>query len=291
MFPIQQSILSENTKHARHLFFSLLPDCDIRAALTSLNQIIDTDNTVVGLGESLLNNTNAQISGIKTMPAQTCKNISIPSTPYALWCCLIDTDRGALFHLSNKIEHLLASDFILEDAVDCFQYDENRDLSGYIDGTENPEGDEAVQAGIVQDDSILNGSSYVAIQQWLHDFDQLDNMSQKEKDDTIGRHQSDNEEFDEAPESAHVKRSAQESFTPEAFILRRSMPWSEGMHAGLMFISYGHSFDAFEAILNRMIGKDDGIVDSLFKFTKPISGSYFWCPPAKDGKLDLSFLE
>ena len=291
MHAIQSSILAENTKHARHLFFSLLPDSDIRKALRKLSDLIDTNNTVIGLGESLLNLSTSQVTGIKTMPAQTCKNISIPSTPYALWCCLNGTDKGKLFHLSNTIESLLASDFILEDTIDCFQYDENRDLSGYIDGTENPAGDEAIQAGIVQDNSALNGSSFVAVQQWLHDFDQLDQMTQEEKDNAIGRHQSDNEEFDEAPESAHVKRSAQESFTPEAFILRRSMPWSEGMHAGLMFISYGHSFDAFEAILNRMIGKDDGIVDNLFKFTKPISGSYFWCPPAKDGKLDLSFLE
>jgi len=291
MLPTQNSILSENIKHARHLFFSLLPDSNIKKALTSLNNLINTDSTVIGLGEALLNTANTEITGSKTMPAQTNMGISIPSTPYALWCCLTGTDKGALFHLSDKIESLLADDFILEDTVDCFQYSDNRDLSGYIDGTENPSGDDAITAGFVNDNTTLNGSSFVAIQQWLHDFDQLDQMSEKEKDDAIGRHRSDNEEFDDAPETAHVKRSAQESFTPEAFILRRSMPWSEGMHAGLMFISYGHSYDAFEAILNRMIGKDDGIVDGIFKFTKPITGCYFWCPPTKAGKLDLSFLE
>lgn len=291
MLAAQPSILAEDTKHARHLFFSLLPDCDIKKALLELSQLTDPRHAVIGLGESLLNASNSQIAGIKTMPAQTSKNISIPSTPYALWCCLIGTDRGALFHLSNKIENLLATDFALEDTVDCFQYDDNRDLSGYIDGTENPSGNDAVTAAFVNDESPLNGSSFVAIQQWLHDFDQLEQMTQEEKDNTIGRHQADNEEFDEAPKSAHVKRSAQESFTPEAFILRRSMPWSEGMHAGLMFISYGHSFDAYEAILNRMIGKDDGVIDGLFKFTRPITGCYFWCPPTKDGKLDLSFLK
>jgi putative iron-dependent peroxidase len=115
-------------------------------------------------------------------------------------------------------------------------------------------------------------------------------MTTEERDNIIGRHISDNEEFDEAPESAHVKRSAQESFAPEAFILRRSMPWSEGMAAGLVFVAFGKSFDAFEAILNRMLGKEDSIIDGLFSFTSPISGAYFWCPPVKDGRLDLSVL-
>jgi len=112
-------------------------------------------------------------------------------------------------------------------------------------------------------------------------------MSEPEKDDAIGRHISDNEEFD-APTSAHVKRSAQEDFSPEAFMLRRSMPWAMGMDAGLMFVAFGHSFDAFEAIMDRMMGQDDGIMDGIFKFTLPITGAYYWCPPVKDGKLDLS---
>jgi len=68
------------------------------------------------------------------------------------------------------------------------------------------------------------------------------------------------------------------------------MPWAEGMDAGLMFVAFGKSFDAYEAILNRMLGKEDGVIDALFNFTRPISGAYFWCPPVINGKLDLSIL-
>jgi len=57
-----------------------------------------------------------------------------------------------------------------------------------------------------------------------------------------------------------------------------------------MFVAFGNSFDAFEAIMERMVGEDDGIVDALFKFTTPITGSYYWCPPVKNGKLNLSAL-
>lgn len=157
-----------------------------------------------------------------------------------------------------------------------------RDLSGYEDGTENPEGEEAVAAAIAAD-----GSSLVAVQRWEHNFNRFEAMQPEERDHCIGRRRSDNEELDDAPESAHVKRTAQESFDPEAFVVRRSMPWADASAAGLMFVAFGHSLDAFEAQMRRMVGLDDGIVDALFRFTRPLSGAYFWCPPIKGGKLQL----
>ena len=58
----------------------------------------------------------------------------------------------------------------------------------------------------------------------------------------------------------------------------------------LMFVAFGRSFDAFEALLRKMVGEEDGVVDALFNFTRPVSGSYFWCPPVKGGRLDLGAL-
>jgi porphyrinogen peroxidase len=84
-----------------------------------------------------------------------------------------------------------------------------------------------------------------------------------------------------------VKRTAQESFEPEAFVLRRSMPWMMSMQAGLMFVAFGKSFDAFEAQMRRMAGFDDGITDALFTISKPVNGAYYWCPPMRGGQLDL----
>lgn len=285
----QAGILAENAKLARYLSFSIESAADIAAALTVLADNIDSDNTVIGLGQSLVDVLGKAVAGLSTLPAQTGSGIEIPSTPAALWCWLRGDDRGEIFHRSLQIEELLAPAFVLNDVIDSFTYDQNRDLSGYEDGTENPQGDEAVEAAVVQGQGVgLDGGSFVAVQQWLHDFETLKSMTTNQRDDVIGRHHSDNEEFEEAPESAHVKRAAQESFEPEAFMLRRSMPWSEGMQAGLVFVAFGKSFDAFEAILNRMLGHEDKISDALFSFTRPISGAYFWCPPVSNGKLDLS---
>lgn len=291
MISTQPGILAEETKLARYLTFSIDSEDDIADALEALVENININTTVVGVGESLVKLLGDNIIDLRTMPAQTGNGIEIPSTPAALWFWLRGNDRGEIYHRSRQIESMLAPAFTLDDALDSFQYDENRDLGGYEDGTENPIGEDAIDAAIVQNQGAgLDGGSFVAVQQWLHDFDTFNDMNTHEQDNTFGRHISDNEEFDEAPESAHVKRTAQESFAPEAFMLRRSMPWAEGMSAGLVFVAFGKSFDAFEAILNRMLGNEDSIRDALFTFTRPINGAYYWCPPTKAGKLDLSLL-
>ena len=65
------------------------------------------------------------------------------------------------------------------------------------------------------------------------------------------------------------------------------MPFASPEGEGLMFVAYGKSFDAFEAQLRRMVGLEDGIPDALFRFSRPVSGGYYWCPPVRDGRLDL----
>lgn len=288
----QPGILAEETRLARFLFFSVSDEASVQSALTDLAVMINTEETVVGIGESVIRLLDRSVAGLRCFPAQTAAGIDIPSAPTALWCWLRGNDRGELFHRSRQLEELLVPGFALDAVTDSFQYDANRDLSGYEDGTENPEGDEALRVAIVSGQGQgMDGSSFVAVQQWLHDMDAFQSMTTEEQDDVIGRHVADNEEFDEAPESAHVKRAAQESFDPEAFIVRRSMPWAEGMNGGLMFVAFGRSFDAYEAILNRMLGNEDGIVDGLFSFTRPLTGAYFWCPPVKDGRLDLGLLD
>ncbi len=125
---------------------------------------------------------------------------------------------------------------------------------------------------------------------WLHDFPKFDAMSRSEQNDCIGRDRDGNEELEDAPESAHVKRTAPEDFEPEAFAVRRSMPWVAGAEAGRVFLAFGKSFDAYEAQLRRMTGHDDGISDALFRFTWPLTGGCYWCPPMSDNEVDLTAL-
>ncbi len=287
----QPGILATETLLARYLTFSIAIPEELPAAMAALVENTDIANTVIGIGQSLVMASARQIDGLRSFPVQAGSAIDIPATPAALWCWLRGTDRGEIYHRSRQIEALLAPCFVIDQVIDSFQYADCRDLSGYEDGTENPKDEDAIIAAIVNGQGAgLDGGSYVAVQQWLHDLDSFDAMSQGKRDNTIGRRVSDNEELDDAPASAHVKRTAQESFDPEAFIVRRSMPWAEDMAAGLYFVAFGKSFDAFEVLLNRMLGHEDGISDALFGFTRPVTGAYFWCPPVKQGKLDLSAL-
>jgi len=291
MSNIQSGILADVPRLARYLVLSLKAEANPITSLQLLTNTDFSDSAVIGLGRSLINVLGKNIEGLKSFPVYSGPGFDVPSTPASLWIWLRGNDRGELLHQSLEIQQLLAGSFELDNVIDAFQYKDSRDLSGYIDGTENPQDDDAVNAAIVQDQgSGLDGSSFVAVQQWVHDLIHFKSMTVTEQDNTIGRRISDNEEIKDAAESAHVKRTAQEDFEPEAFVVRRSMPWADAKKNGLVFVAFGHSVDAFEALLKRMVGEDDGTVDALFNFTQPISGSYFWCPPTKNGQLDLSAL-
>ncbi|HEX5362195.1 MAG TPA: Dyp-type peroxidase [Fluviicoccus sp.] len=284
----QPGILAPLTPLARYLTFRTRHNADLPQALAALQTLADGDRVVVGLGKSLLLQLGVTRPALPGFPAYTTAGVSIPSTPADLWCWLRGDDRGELLLLSQMLEEALAPGFEAVQVIDGFKHQDGRDLSGYEDGTENPEGDDAAAAALVngQGDG-LDGGSVVAVQQWRHDMAAFRRMSGPEQDDMIGRRRSDNEELADAPASAHVKRTAQESFTPEAFVLRRSMPWAEGLQAGLMFVAFGHSAQAFAAQLRRMAGVEDGIADVLFRFTRPVTGAYFWCPPMRDGVINL----
>ncbi|MCK6372992.1 MAG: Dyp-type peroxidase [Zoogloea sp.] len=278
----QPGILQPLPPLSRYLVFALEPDTDVAAGLKALVDVVDGDATVAGIGEATLSAIGRSIPGLRPFPPLAGPGVSIPSTPAALWLWLRGDDRGELLLRSRHLEQALAPAFRLVETWDGFKHGSGRDLTGYEDGTENPEGDDAVAAAIAAD-----GASLVAVQRWEHNFSRFEAMQPEERDHCIGRRRSDNEELDDAPESAHVKRTAQESFDPEAFVVRRSMPWADASAAGLMFVAFGHSLDAFEAQMRRMVGLDDGIVDALFRFTRPLSGAYFWCPPVKGGRLQL----
>jgi putative iron-dependent peroxidase len=285
---IQPGILAPIPKFASYLFFHALPNADLPAALLRLRSLADGSRVVVGLGQSLVLALGRAIDGLHDFPSYALPGCDIPATPSALCCWLREDERGELIHLSRAVEQALAGAFVLQQQVEAFKYKTGLDLTGYEDGTENPVGDAAQTTAIVSGQGAgLDGGSFVALQQWLHDMPTFEAMSGQAQDHAIGRRKSDNEELDDAPESAHVKRTAQESFAPEAFVLRRSMPWASGAQAGFMFSAFGCSVDAFEAQLKRMVGAEDGIVDGLFQFTRPLTGSYFWCPPLLDGQLDL----
>ncbi len=292
----QPAILATIPPVGRYVFFNLAPHTTpaaLRDSLARLLPLVDGDRTLLAIGPSLVAALGAQVPGLREFPALAGHGVNVPSTPAALCCWLRGDEKGDLLLHARALEKALAPALQLHRAVDAFRYKlgtsgHGRDLTGYEDGTENPDGDAAVDAALVQGQGAgRDGASFVAMQQWQHDMDAFDAMPAGQRDTTIGRNITTNEELDDLPPSAHTKRTEQESFTPEAFVLRRSMPWALGQHMGLMFVAFGHSLDAYEVQMRRMAGEEDGITDGLFTMSKPVSGSYLWCPPLRDGVPDL----
>ena len=287
---VQPGLLAEVPSHARYLTFRRRPAArDPRPDLERLAALPVDESRVVGLGPPLVRELGVGIEGLRTFPAMEGKALSVPSTPADLWCWLRGEDRGELIHASRLVRRTLADAFEVETVIDAFRHLDGRDLTGYEDGTENPAGEDAVAAAVVSGRGEgLDGASFVAVQQWVHDLDRFESFGQAEQDEVIGRRRSDNEEMEDAPEAAHVKRTEQEAFDPPAYLLRRSMAWADAAREGLVFVSFGASLDPFESLLRRMTGADDGIADHLFRFTRPVTGAFFWCPPVRaDGRLDL----
>jgi putative iron-dependent peroxidase len=278
----QPGILAPVPSFARHLLLRCPEDPAV--GRSGLGRVAIDLDVVVGLGPSLAGG----IAGMRPFPALAGPGVAIPSTPFDAWLWLRGEDRGELVHRTRHLLETLEAAFEVEDVVDAFRWREGRDLTGYEDGTENPVGDAAVFAAVVGGRGAgLDGSSFAALQRWEHDLDAFEDRSPGARDRVIGRRIADNVEIADAPPSAHVKRTAQESFSPPAFLVRRSMPWADPDGEGLMFLAFGASLDAYEAQLRRMLGLEDGIVDALFSFTHPRTGSTFWCPPVRDGRLDL----
>lgn len=302
MTKAQAGILAPLPEQGRYVFFTLADSGAVLSnALSKLRATAVDGKVVVGIGLQVLQKMEKQLSLMREFPHLKGPMFEAPCTPYALCLWLRSDQRGELLAMTAKLISMLAPAFKIDHTVDAFLHARNangrgHDLTGYEDGTENPEEDAAVAASITTGHGEgIDGSSFWALQQWMHDYAAFGRMSVSEQDYTVGRRCTDNEELEDAPESAHVKRTAQESFEPEAFVVRRSMPWwsvsPQGEdHSGLMFSAFGCSFNAFEAQMRRMLGMDDGISDALFTFSRPLTGSYFWCPPVKDGQLDLRAL-
>jgi len=281
----QPAILAPCTAVGRSLLFRIAPEGDVKKALRKLRDGIQTDCGVVGIGEPAALALGKPIEGLRTFPALSGAACSVPSTQEALCFLLRGPDRGVLFDLTQQIRELVKDAFLIVDVNDTFVYHGNKDLTRFEDGTENPKDDAAVEAAIRAD-----GSSFLAIQRWVHDLTRFHGLPESHREMLIGRRAESNEEIEDAPESAHVKRAAQEDYDPPAFMVRRSMPWASATQEGLEFIAHVESLDRYEHVLRRMVGHDDGIVDGLFSFSRPVTGGYYWCPPVEGDRFDFSVL-
>src|SRR5271154_1956366 len=172
------------------------------------------------------------------------------------------------------------------DEVQGFRYFDDRDLLGFVDGTENPRGQAVVDAVLVGDeDAEFAGGSYVIIQKYLHNLDTWNALPTEAQERIIGRTKLSDIELDDSvkPTSAHSALTTIVENGQEVKILRENMPFGRPGHGefGTYFIGYSRSPRTVEQMLENMfIGRPPGNYDRILDFSKPATGSLFFAPSA-----------
>ncbi len=190
------------------------------------------------------------------------------------------------FELATQIMARIGTAVTPADEVHGFRYFDDRDLLGFVDGTENPRGQEAVDAVLVGDeDAAFSGGSYIIVQKYLHDLDAWNALSTEAQERIIGRKKLSDIELDDSvkPTSAHSALTTIVEDGKEIKILRDNMPFGRVGDAefGTYFIGYSRSPRTIEQMLENMfIGRPPGNYDRLLDFSHAVTGSLFFAPSA-----------
>ena len=169
----------------------------------------------------------------------------------------------------------------VEEETHGFRWVEERDFTGFIDGTENPQGDKRPEVAVIADGEEDAGGSYVLVQRYEHNLNKWQRIPENEQEKIIGRTKLDSQELpsDQRPETSHVSRVDLKENGKGLKILRQSLPYglASGKH-GLYFIAYCARLHNIEQQLLSMFGDIDGKHDQLLRFSKPVTGSYYFAP-------------
>jgi porphyrinogen peroxidase len=190
------------------------------------------------------------------------------------------------FELATQIMARLGDAVSPVDEVHGFRYFDGRDLIGFVDGTENPTGQVAIDAVIIgEEDATFAGGAYVIVQKYLHDLAGWNALSTEVQEGIIGRKKLSDIELDDSvkPTSAHNALTTIVEDGKEVKILRDNMPFGRASQGefGTYFIGYSRSPSTIELMLENMfIGRPPGNYDRLLDFSRAVTGNLFFVPSA-----------
>jgi porphyrinogen peroxidase len=208
------------------------------------------------------------------------------STPGDLLFHIRSQHMDLCFELATQIMARMGTAVSTVDEVHGFRYFDDRDLLGFVDGTENPRGQEAVTAVLVGDeDPAFAGGSYVIVQKYVHNLDAWNQLSTEAQERIIGRKKLSDIELDDSvkPTSAHSALTTIVENGEEKKILRDNMPFGSAGRSefGTYFIGYSRSPQTTEQMLENMfVGRPPGNYDRLLDFSQALTGSLFFVPSA-----------
>lgn len=294
----QSGILPPSSRHARFLVLRLgsLSLAELKAQLRDLEttrqrlltQYVDSQLTsVIGFGIELWQQLHSKLpQGFHDLmplssPSATEKLI-MPSTGGDLVLHIHGEQADLCFLLAQTFMNGIADKVQVMDERIGFRYLDRRDLTGFIDGTENPFSEEDRANAALISLGAFAGGSFVFSQRFVHDLQTWQRLKVDAQEHVFGRTKLDSVEFPDGVKrtNSHIARVVIEDEQGEELeILRHSLPYGDGSgEQGLFFHAYTKDLTVIDRMLGRMYGAGDGITDRMLQFVTPVSGAYFFAP-------------
>ena len=204
---------------------------------------------------------------------------TIPATQHDAVLWISGSAYDIVFDMARAaIAALDGSAFVAEESS-SWPYQHDRDLTGFIDGTENPSLVEAPEFAVIPDGIPGAGGTILLLQKWSHDATAWEALPVARQEQVIGRTKDESVELEDKPEESHVARTDQDQFGK---IFRRNTPYGTVTDHGTMFVGFSARQRPLTAMLENMAGVTDGIRDELTVYAKALTGAYYFVPSTQN---------
>lgn len=203
------------------------------------------------------------------------EGFTMPATQHDLVLWFTSSAYDYIFDLTREAIQALATVARIADETSSWPYHGNHDLTGFIDGTENPKLTEAAEVALIPEDKPGARGSVLLLQKWPHDRAKWEALPVKQQELVIGRTKADSIELEDKPADAHAAKTDQDVFGK---ILRRNMPYGAVTNHGTMFVGFSADQTRLSKMLDSMAGVIGGRRDALTYYTRPITGAYYFVP-------------
>ena len=216
----------------------------------------------------------AGLSGFD-QPLVGADGFTMPATQHDAVLWISGSAYDVVFDVARMAIRSLAGLAATADETSSWPYRHDLDLTGFIDGTENPSLIDAPPVVLVPDDAPGAGGTILLLQQWVHEATAWESLPDADQEQVIGRRKADSIELDDKPADSHVARTDQDRLGK---IFRRNMPYGTVTDHGTMFVGFCAEQRPLIAMLESMVGLDGGARDSLTRYTRPLTGAYYFVP-------------
>jgi putative iron-dependent peroxidase len=199
----------------------------------------------------------------------------VPATQHDAMMWISGSAYDVVFDIAREVIAVLKTLATVAEESSSWPYRHDRDLTGFIDGSENPTLIDAPAIALIPEGSPGAGGSILLLQKWSHDSTTWESLPVARQEQVIGRTKDQSDELeDKAPES-HVARTDQDRFGK---IFRRNMPYGTVTGHGTMFVGFSADQARLRTMLESMAGVTEGVRDALTIYTKPLTGAYYFIP-------------